>query len=58
MALTDQQLLKAAIKKLKIDRPILRSKVQGNTIILWLYGGTEPVKYTHHPRKTKKGVKA
>lgn len=54
MPLTQKRLLAAAIKNLKIDRPILRSKVQGNTIILWIYGDTEPVKYTHRVRKTKR----
>jgi hypothetical protein len=36
---SEQTLLKAVVKRLKIDRPILKYEIKGRTIKLWLYGG-------------------
>jgi hypothetical protein len=54
MTPTEQQLLSAVVKRLKIDRPILRYEVKGRTVKLWLYGGDgNPVTYTLRAKRTK-----
>ena len=37
--MNEKQLLDAAVKALKIDRPILRHEIKGRTVKLWLLGG-------------------
>ena len=54
MTLTNQDLLDAAIAKLKINVPIYRYEIKGKTVTLWLYGASQPVKYTHRQSRSKK----
>jgi hypothetical protein len=50
------ELLQQAIKALKINVPIMRHEVKGNTVTLWLYGRSEPVTWRKpaHKRTAKK----
>jgi hypothetical protein len=50
----NQELVREAIKALKIKVPVMRSKVTGNTVKLWLYGrGEKPVTWTKKEKATK-----
>ena len=51
---TKANLLPEAIKILEIDVPVMRYERKGNTITLWLYGRSKPVKWTRPARRRTK----
>jgi hypothetical protein len=42
-----------AIAALGINVPIYRYQIKGKTVTFWLYGRTEPVKFTDRSRKRR-----
>jgi hypothetical protein len=64
---THPPIVAKAIEALSINVPIYRYEIKGNTVTLWLYGRTEPVKWTQptaqrvtasRARKAKKAAKS
>ena len=65
MPTESRDLVKQAIKALKINVPIYRAEVhspdgpvsgKGNTVTLFLYGHRAPVKWTQPPKHRRGGV--
>ena len=48
------EIVQQAITALKINVPIYRAEVKGNTVTLFLYGHLEPVTYTRPSDKAEK----
>ena len=50
------EIVSKAIQALGINVPIFCYEIRGKTITLWLYGHSEPVKWTDRSRKrTRRG---
>ena len=52
-----QEIVKQAVKALKISVPIYRADVQGNKVTLWLYNRRKPVTWTRPAAKKKAAAK-
>ena len=48
------EIVSKAIQALGINVPIFCYEIRGKTITLWLYGHSEPVKWTDRTRKRKR----
>lgn len=53
-SLTERELLAAAIRALRIDVPVYCYELEGQaTVVLHLYGHTEPVRWTWQPEQAR-----